>query len=197
MGIKNRGENNMIINYVNKTVTIKIVYYGPAMCGKTTSLKQLLSIHGVDRIASIETTTGRTLFFDFGTLTMKGGEWTTKINLYSATGQDFYASTRPATLRGADGIIFVIDAQKKFLQDNLRSFNELRLFYQIKFPPIVISMNKMDLPNIIGVCEVEQNFNLSAFQKIEIIQTIATNGKGIHESFKTMMGFIFPTVQIR
>jgi len=110
----------MIVNYNNKTIQIKIVYYGCAMSGKTTSLKSLLEkFNSSDKLTSIETTTGRTLFFDFGTLQLQGAGWSVKIHLYSATGQDFYASTRPATIQGADGLIFVIDSKRNLLHDNL------------------------------------------------------------------------------
>ena len=59
----------MIVNYNNKTIQIKVVYFGPAMSGKTTSLRFLMSKFGKENdLQSIETSTGRTLVFDFGTL---------------------------------------------------------------------------------------------------------------------------------
>ncbi|GAG87475.1 unnamed protein product, partial [marine sediment metagenome] len=72
---------------------------------------------------SIDSTIGRTLFFDFGVLQFEGAEWSLKFLIYSATGQDFYASTRPATLNGVDGIIFVVDSRTQCLQHNIRSWN--------------------------------------------------------------------------
>ena len=94
----------MIFDYENKTILVKIVYYGPAMSGKTTSLRYLFSLFGKEgEVESIESTVGRTLFFDFGVLQFKGTEWELKFLLYSATGQDFYASTRPSTLKGVYG----------------------------------------------------------------------------------------------
>jgi hypothetical protein len=55
-------------------------------------------------------------------------EWTIKIILYSTTGQDFYRSTRPATLAGVDGIVFVADAQRSLLRYNQDSWKELGVF---------------------------------------------------------------------
>ena len=89
----------MIFDYENKIINLKIVYYGPAMSGKTTSLKYLFTYFNKE-IESIDNSVGRTLFFDFGTLEFEGAEWNIKFLIYSATGQDFYASTRPATLIG-------------------------------------------------------------------------------------------------
>ena len=198
--LKVYGGKDMIVNYNDKTIQIKIVYYGCAMSGKTTSLKQLLiNFDNSDNIRSIETTTGRTLFFDFGTLQLKGGGWAVKIFLYSATGQDFYASTRPATLMGADGIIFVVDSQKEFLQDNLNSWNELKYFFaeNINKIPIIICLNKQDLPNTISYTDIQDQFDLQYCEKIDIVKTVAINGQGIVESFKKMLEFIFPSISIK
>ena len=116
----------MIFDYRNKTLQVKIVYYGPAMSGKTTSIKSLFPyFNKEDSVKSIDNSVGRTLFFDFGVLNFKGAEWGLKFLIYSATGQDFYASTRPATLNGVDGLIFVVASQIEFLEHNLRACNEL------------------------------------------------------------------------
>ena len=138
----------MIFDYEDKIIQIKIVYYGPAMSGKTTSLKYLFSYLGKEeKLESIESTVGRTLFFDFGVLQIKGAEWSLKFLLYTATGQDFYAGTRPATLNGVDGIIFVADAQSEYLAQNLRSWGELKTLFgnEIYNLPIIIALNKYDI----------------------------------------------------
>jgi len=190
----------MIINYKKKEIQIKIVYYGCAMSGKTTSLKSLFKkFNREDLLTSIETTTGRTLFFDFGTLQLKGGEWMVKISLYTATGQDFYAATRPATLTGLDGIIFVIDSQRQFFYDNLNSWNELKFYLEDNFQkiPISICLNKRDLSDVISINDIIAPFELEKHSKIEIIPTVAINDAGILDSFKKMLELIFPTILVK
>lgn len=190
----------MIIDYKKKIIRIKIVYYGCAMSGKTTSLKEVFHyFNKEDTLTSIETTTGRTLFFDFGTLKIKGGEWDVSISLFSATGQDFYASTRPATLSSADGIIFVIDSQKKYLDYNINSWNELNYYFaeNLEKIPLIICLNKRDLPEVINADEIEETFHLRKFQKVELLKTIATEGKGTLLAFKRVIGLIFPTISIK
>ena len=190
----------MIVNYKSKLIQIKIVYYGCALSGKTTSLKSLFNIYGKNgELTSIETTTGRTLFFDFGSLQMIGGEWMVKILLYSATGQDFYASTRPATLSGTDGIVFVIDSQRKYFNDNYQSWKELHYYFSenIFKIPIVLSLNKRDLPDVIDIGEVINKYELNKFKKTQIVETIALSGKGVTETFKSIMSLIFPSIIIR
>lgn len=192
----------MLYDLRNKTIQIKIVYYGPAMSGKTTTLKQLFKYFGKeDMLESIENTVGRTLFFDFGVLQFKGNEWGLKFLLYTATGQDFYASTRPATLNGVDGIIFVADSQIEYMEHNLRSWNELRTLFgnEIYNIPIVVSLNKYDLNN--GKKLLEEDFFMDSidfkrYKSLSIKKTIAINGKGVLESFKQIIGFIFPQLTL-
>jgi GTPase SAR1 family protein len=187
----------MIFGFENKTLQVKIVYYGPAMSGKTTSVKFLFSCFKKEKsLNSIESTVGRTLFFDFGVLQFKGAEWNLKFLVYSATGQDFYASTRPATLNGVDGIIFVADSQKECLNHNLRSWNELKTLFgnEIYKIPIVISLNKYDLTKINKLQESNfiSNIDYAKFKQLSLTKTAAIKGDGILDSFSQLIKFIFP-----
>ncbi len=189
----------MIIYSSSKVIQIKIVYFGPAMSGKTTSLKYLMSRYGTEQnLTSIETTTGRTLVFDFGSITITGNDWKLKIFLYSATGQDFYASTRPATINNLDGIIFVVDSQREFFEDNLRSWNELFLYFgdNIYHIPMVICLNKRDLPQVISAEVITNQFQLNNFENYKVISTIAKEGEGVVNAFYNMLQFIFPSIPI-
>jgi len=191
----------MIFNHENKTLQVKIVYYGPAMSGKTTSIKSLFSyFNKEDSVKSIDSSIGRTLFFDFGILQFKGIEWSLKFLIYSATGQDFYASTRPATLNGVDGLIFVVDSQTEYLEHNIRSWNELKAVFGSEFYniPTVISLNKCDLLNSETF---EKNgflscIDINRFSRISFKKTIAIEGKGVLDSFSEVIRFIFPQLKI-
>ena len=190
-------ELNMIFDFENKTLQVKIVYYGPGMSGKTTSVRFLFSCFNKENsLKSIESTVGRTLLFDFGVLKFKGAKWNLKFLVYSATGQDFYASTRPATLNGVDGIIFVVDSQKECLEHNLRSWNELEtLFgYEIYNIPIVISLNKYDLTQINKLQEIDfiSCIEYEKFKQLSLKKTAAIKGEGVLDSFSQLINFIFP-----
>lgn len=191
----------MIFNQERKEIQVKIVYYGPAMSGKTTSIRYLFKYFGnSNKLRSIESTVGRTLFFDFGILKFQGCNWNLKFLVYSATGQDFYSSTRPATLQGVDGIIFVADAQKNRLDKNVFSWKELKKLFgaEIFNMPIIFSLNKYDLQDIqkISHIEIKDMINYNKFTKIFINETIAKKGKGILKAFKIMINFIFPNLNL-
>ncbi len=105
----------MIIDALEKTIQIKIVYYGPALSGKTTSLLALFNHFGKQKdVKSIESTVQRTLFFDYGTISFQNEKWKLKLHIYSTTGQDFYVVTRPITLQAIDGSFNQNTAEQSF-----------------------------------------------------------------------------------
>jgi len=185
----------LIIDALEKTIQVKIVYFGPAMSGKTTSLKALFNHFGrKNEVNSIESTIGRTLFLDYGVINFQNDNWKLKIHVYSTTGQDFYIVTRPITLRAVDGLIFVADSQKKVYERNVISWNELKSYFGdnlIKMPK-VIAMNKVDLPEKFNTALFLRAINfdqLSPYSKVT--KTIALNGEGILESFEKILSLVF------
>src|SRR5262249_21536748 len=113
-----------IINQATKELQVKIVYYGPALGGKTTNLVQVH--HHVQtaqgnkgKLVSLATSSDRTLFFDFlpiEAMAIKG--FKTKFQLYTVPGQVIYNTTRQLVLRGVDGIVFVADSQYDKMAEN-------------------------------------------------------------------------------
>ena len=184
----------MIINALEKTVNIKIVYYGPALSGKTTSLKSLFNHFGkIHEVKSIENSINRTLFFDYGSLIFQNEQWELKIHVYSTTGQDFYIVTRPTTLKAVDGIIFVLDSQKSAYKRNILSWNELKAYYlgSIESMPLMLCFNKQDLPDKFNSMIFLNEININNYENSDVSYTIALNGEGIIESFETILKLIF------
>ena len=146
-----------IINYASKEIQFKIVYYGPALGGKTTNLAYIHSriapAHRGD-LVSLATAADRTLFFDFlplTALTLQG--FKTKFQLYTVPGQVIYNSTRQLVLRSVDGVVFVADSQWERMEENVASFRNLEQNLQkqnllLDQVPFVLQFNKRDLPNV-------------------------------------------------
>ncbi len=180
----------VFLNLATKQMTVKIVYYGPGLCGKTTNLQyiyQKTSPETRGEMVSLETEADRTLFFDLlplevGTI----GEYKTKIQLYTVPGQVFYNTTRKLVLKGVDGIVFVADSQRAMADANIESFNNLRenlkeLGLRLEDIPLVFQYNKRDLPNLMSPQELNQIINKNSYPYIE---AIATQGKGVFETLK-------------
>lgn len=159
----------MLIDWSQRIIQTKIVYYGPAMSGKTASIRALFHrLNILSRLESIETTSGRTLFFDYGPIELAQGEWIIQIHIWSATGQDYYAETRSTVLTGTDGIVFVADSNPNLISENQRCWEELRNFFEDKLAedvPVVFALNKRDI--------------LPAISQLEFINTLGLNGTSL------------------
>jgi len=176
----------MIIDYGNRTVGLKIVFFGPAMSGKTTAIRWLFSsLDYADKLTSIENTVGRTMFCDFGTIPFPLSEsWTINAHIWSATGQDFYRSTREVVLVGADGVIFMADSQDCLIDDNLASWKELMsmIAEEEKPLPVVICLNKQDLPDVVNEGQLRTHLRLPS--SIPVFRSVASEGHNILEAFQ-------------
>jgi GTPase SAR1 family protein len=177
----------MIIDYENRTVGLKIVFFGPAMSGKTTAIRWIFSsLDYAQKLTSVENTVGRTMFMDFGVLPLELGlSWALNLNVWSATGQDFYKSTREVVLVGADGFIFVADAQVRFLDENLASWRELLSFVDesdSQQMPIAVFLNKTDLDDV--VVEDRLRGHLSIPDSIPVFAGIAKEGLNVLDTFQ-------------
>jgi len=147
-----------IINQATKELQVKIVYYGPAMGGKTTNLvkvhENIQTAQEKGKLVSLATSSDRTLFFDFlpiEAVAIKG--FKTKFQLYTVPGQVIYNTTRQLVLRGVDGIVFVADSQYEKMQENVESFSNLEdnlrtLKMNLADIPYVLQYNKRDLPTV-------------------------------------------------
>lgn len=174
-----------LINYANKEINAKIVYYGPGLSGKTTNIQyifQKLKPEHRGKLITLPTQTDRTLFFDFLPVEIpdvKG--FTTRFHLYTVPGQVFYNATRKMVLKGVDGVVFVADSQLEKLEDNISSLKNLEdnlseYGKSIKTLPFVFQFNKRDLKNISEIKDMLDNLNQDGYPYYE---AIATQGQGV------------------
>ena len=183
----------MQLDFVARELTIKLVYYGPALSGKTTNLQalhRLSSDASKGRLMTLETRDDRTLFFDLLPLTFKGeGDLSLRMKLFTVPGQVIHASTRRLVLQGADGVAFIGDSQLTEADNNRASFLDLRGNLKdngldLRKMPLVIQFNKRDLPNVRPDAEIAE---LAAHGREPVYKAVATRGEGVLETF---MGLI-------
>lgn len=184
----------MLINYAEKIAQIKIVYYGPAAAGKTTSLQYLassLKVEVVDMDFRSSSDNDRTVFFEFAPLTQKFGNWSVKFNFFTLPGQLRFSKTRALVLRGAQGIVYVADSQYYAAEENLRMLADLQdnlsqddlvlegLGAKTEgVMPIVLFYNKRDLPEIMPVEYMDATFGLRNW-KVPRLSGSALTGQNV------------------
>ena len=184
-----------IINQATKELHIKIVYYGPALCGKTTNIvkihENVASVQEKGKLVSLATSSDRTLFFDFlplETLAVKG--FRTKFQLYTVPGQVIYNTTRQLVLRGVDGIVFVADSQYDKMAENVESFANLEenltaLKLNLGDIPYVLQYNKRDLSGVAPIEYMEFLLNNREVQ-VPSFEACAHKCEGVFESLNTI-----------
>ncbi len=178
------------INYAAREISVKIVYYGPGLSGKTTNLQIIhrkIPKTSKSDMVSLATETDRTLFFDFLPLDLgKIRGFTTKFQLYTVPGQVYYNATRKLVLRGVDGIVFIADSAADKLDENIESFQNMEenlaeYGYKRESIPIIMQYNKRDLPNAMPIQEINGRVNK---YNLPWSEAIANKGKGVFESLK-------------
>lgn len=179
----------MQFDFQAKELTVKVVYYGPALSGKTTNLQALhaTSESGTTgRLMTLETKDDRTLFFDLLPFTFRGkGDLSVRLKVFTVPGQVIHASTRRLVVQGADGVVFVADSQQSQTDNNSASFLDLKNNLKIngvalKDMPLVIQFNKRDLPDVRSDAELEA---LAAQGREPVYLAAATAGQGVVETF--------------
>ncbi len=187
----------MQFNASQKEVTLKVVYYGPALSGKTTNLQVLhrfLDASARGQLATLDTKGDRTLFFDLLPVnfhTRLG--WTVKLKLFTVPGQVVHESTRRIVLSGADAVVFVADSQRDQTPANNQSFKSMHDNLKghgldVNRIPTVIQFNKRDLPNIRSDAELAE---IARRGREPIYQAIAVQGVGVVETFHGILGLLW------
>ena len=163
----------MVRRSKNDEIYIKIVYWGPAGGGKTTCLDTFTKLVTEEQkevipqgdITKISMSSGSTLYFDRGifrhTLQNK-----ILFHVYTVAGQSRFSPLRKKIYDGTDGVIFVWDAQKARLEDNLESLKELKKISEdrlVKYIPLLFMLNKTDLPNTLKKEDFGTNFETGRF----------------------------------
>ncbi len=183
-----------LIHHAQREVTLKIVYYGVGLGGKTTNLE---TIHAQTRpesrgkLVSVNTEAERTLFLDF--LPLQLGEfrdYTVRLHLISVPGQIAQDSTRQMVLRHVDGVVLVVDSQADAVEGN--NYSVRNLDYNLRQDgidpdriPMVVQYNKRDLPGVLDVEELAERLGVP--EGIPELVSSARDGWGVFETVKSIV----------
>jgi len=185
------------INKSAKEIQVKIVYYGPGRCGKTTNLlyvNQKMNARFMGKMISIDTRGDKTLFFDFLPLSLGAIRgFNIRVQLYTVPGQVLYNESRKMVLKGVDGVVFVADSMEvqqtpnkeslQNLRDNLREDN-----LDLEEMPLVIQYNKRDLEgSVIPVLDritLDRDLVSEFKNPVPAIMASALQGTGVFETLR-------------
>jgi len=181
-----------------RRLTVKLVYYGPALSGKTTNilgLHECLAPEMKGDVMTLETQNDRTLFFDLLPLgfTTKSG-LLIKFKLFTVPGQVAHDGTRKAVLSRADGVVFVADSQREQSINNGEAFDNLsenigRVGLNFDKLPLVVQFNKQDLSNALSESEIRQRWESAPWP---LIFASALQGIGVVETFSSLLRQVYP-----
>src|SRR5436190_6404970 len=153
------------VNALARELVFKIVYYGPGLSGKTTTLQHIHATSKPEhrgKMVSLATPVDRTLYFDFLPIRLPSVHGMgVRLQLFTVPGQVYYNATRKLVLTGADGLVLVFDSQSDRIDANSESLENLnenltahgRTLDQV---PHVIQYNKRDLADAVPIEELER-----------------------------------------
>jgi signal recognition particle receptor subunit beta len=186
-------------NTAQRELTLKIVYYGPGLSGKTTNLRALYqriqpALRG--HLMTLDTADDRTLFFDTLPLVFKSGNLKVKLKLFTVPGQVMHNSTRRIVLQGCDAIAFIADSQPAKRQENYKYWmnmveNLKSNGLSIDSLPCVVQWNKKDLGD---ATTAESVAKMRAENKQPVFEAIAVRGEGVVETFLVLVALTFEQI---
>ncbi len=197
----------MNLNSAARELSLKIVYCGPPLSGKTSNVKalhQAVSPQHRGRLMTLDTADDRTLFFDMLPMSLSvptpdHAPFALRIRAFSVPGQQVHATTRKVVLQGADGVVFVADSRLEETQANAASFAELRAHLTElgrggRSLPIAMQFNKRDLAEIRSDDELE---TLARGSLEPVFGAVAIHGEGVRETFLALLAIVWARLDRR
>jgi signal recognition particle receptor subunit beta len=173
-------------------LSARIVYWGPQGSGKTTNLRVIHSKLRPDHRGELKrvpapldpTASSEVMPIELGDV----GGVRTRLEVVALPGGPEHAPTRKQLLDRVDGVVFVVDAQRDRLDDNLASFDELRSSLaaygrSLSDLPLVVQYNKRDLADPYALEELHRKLDLRGAAAFE---AVASDGTGVLPTLTTI-----------
>jgi signal recognition particle receptor subunit beta len=178
------------VDFTERQLTLKLVYYGPPLSGKTSNLRALhdkVDKLNRGRLMTLDTRDDRTLFFDLLPIFFRGSGLSFRIKVYTVPGQPVHEATRKVVLAGADGVVFVADSSPDQREANRASWANLTAnlaAVNLAAIPIVVQYNKRDLPGCLPIGTVDRFGDSDR----SVEEACAKSGDGVVRTFFALVG---------
>lgn len=172
-----------LVDFAERQLTLKLVYYGPPLSGKTSNLRALhakVDTLNRGRLMTLDTRDDRTLFFDLLPIFFRTSSFSFRIKVYTVPGQPVHEATRRVVLAGTDGVVFVADSSADQQDANRQSWQNLVAnlhAFALDRVPIVVQYNKRDLPDRVALDDCDR------FGQPSVVEACAKTGDGVVPTF--------------
>ena len=184
------------IDLKKRTITSKIVYYGPGLSGKTWNLRSIhekLEPSRKGRLSSLATKTNITAYIEV--VPVRWGDFLeldATFRLCAVPGHAIFNNTRKLLLKDTDGVVFVADSQPHRQEANLDTLDALKEHLDeydlsLQTMPHVFQYNKRDLDEIMSVSAMRAELNRHGAPDFE---ASAKQGEGVMETLKAIVDTI-------
>lgn len=179
------------IDYAQRRIVSKLVYFGPQGSGKTTAVRHVYQRTKAPDAPPTPPRRDDGPHYDY--LPLKLGEirgFTTHFELFTVPGGDDLGDARQELLADVDGVIFLADAQPHRRAANGEAMRELEAHlashgFVLAKLPLVVQLNKMDLLG--DGPPADLNLWLPpALRDVGVIPSIATDGTGVFDALKAI-----------
>lgn len=182
-----------IVNHAKKEINAKIVYFGSAGSGKSTALRYIFSrikpsLRG--ELKNVPAGADNLLFFDFSPFDgpLRDG-YRVRLHVYTLTGRVTNPATWKMTLKGADGLILMLDDSPDRIRDAQESVFQLRDFLSgygvgLHDTPAVLQLNRFEPEQeFIDPDQIASSIDLT---DLPCCLSTAATGKGVLEALATL-----------
>ncbi len=184
-----------------RVVDARIVYWGIEGAGTSTNLRVIHAKLRPDHRGNLERIPTRldpTVTYD--RLPIELGEIAgvrTRIQIVAVPGESEHAPTRKGLLDRVDGIVFVVDARREHIDDNVAALAELRSALaaygrSLETVPLVVQYNKHDLSEPYVLEELHRKLDVHGAAAFE---AVAAEGAGVLQTLTTISKRVVRTLR--
>ncbi|WP_243373338.1 ADP-ribosylation factor-like protein [Geotalea sp. SG265] len=185
-----------LVNSNKREINAKLVYYGPGLAGKTTSVNHVygkLKPEFRGQLKTMNVQSDRMFFFDFtppGDANVNG--YNVRLHIYTLKGEPSGPAPWKMVLKGVDGIVFVADSSPERMAANRESLQNLDEYLKgsgqsISDIPLVFAYNKRDQADAVPVDEMQRVLNPRNRPGVPVA---ATKGEGVLNALLTLVKMV-------